>query len=53
MSLWRRGEGIFPKGGFEKAEAYKKCKEMSEAAEASIDRLATVKDSDAYTFGTA
>ncbi|MFR1982965.1 MAG: hypothetical protein ACLS4Z_03930 [Christensenellaceae bacterium] len=25
---------------------------MSEAAEASIDRLATVKDSDAYTFGT-
>ena len=52
VALAAEAKEFFLKGGFEKAEAYKKCKEMSEAAEASIDRLATVKDSDAYTFGT-
>lgn len=52
VALAAEAKEFFLKGGFEKVEAYKKCKEMSEAAEASIDRLATVKDSDAYTFGT-
>ncbi len=38
---------------FEKAEATKLCGQLSDAVEASIDRLEYIKDSTAYTFRTA
>lgn len=41
---------FFLKGGFTKAEAMERCKAIVADVEESIDRLATVKDSNAYTF---
>ena len=38
---------------FEKGAAKKKCNELSDAVEASIDRLEYLKDSTAYTFRSA
>ncbi len=40
-------------GDFEKSEAKKRVKALTELVESSIDRLVTIKDSIAYTFGSA
>ena len=40
-------------GEFQKSDAKKTCKELTALVEDSIDRLVTVKDSIAYTFGSA
>ena len=40
-------------GTFEKADALKRCSELSALVEGSIDRLEFIKDSSAYTFRSA
>ena len=44
---------FFRAGGFSEPEADSVCKEIKKSVRASIDRLTVVKDSIAYTFGSA
>ncbi len=42
----------YAKGGYDRAAAQKRCKQLADQVEASIDRLELDKDSVAYTFRT-
>ena len=52
LPLLMEAEGYYT-GEFDRANALKRCKALTERVEAAIDRLDIHKDSTAYTFGTS
>lgn len=50
VSSLSAGREYYLNHALEKSEAMKRCNELSDIVESSIDRLETVKDSTAYTF---